>query len=89
MKKLIIINGTMGADLILDRLNYTEFQTFKITLTCTKEELANRIINRDGIKTGYVEDSIGRLPLYESMSTFKIDTSDLKVEENADNLFIL
>ncbi|MDP4179586.1 MAG: AAA family ATPase [Bacillota bacterium] len=73
-------------DLILERLKSVEFQTFKITLTCAKEELVDRIIKRDGIKSGNVEKSIDRLSLYESMNTIKIDTSDLKVEEIVANI---
>lgn len=68
-------------DLILERLKHIEFQTFKITLTCTREELTKRLIKRDLKNSGNVKNSIDRLSLYESMDTIKIDTSDLEVEE--------
>ncbi|MTI69186.1 MAG: nucleotide kinase [Firmicutes bacterium] len=61
-------------DIILDKLN-GDFQVYKISLTCSKDELRKRIL-KDNREEEVITKSIERLKNYEDMSTIKIDTTD-------------
>ncbi|MTI67766.1 MAG: nucleotide kinase [Firmicutes bacterium] len=61
-------------DIILDKLT-EDFELYKISLTCSKDELRKRIL-KDNRKEEVITKSIERLKNYEDMSTIKIDTTD-------------
>ena len=70
-------------DEILGRLTLTDVRVVPVSLTCTEDVLRERL-RKDidtGIRTADILDrSAARLPLYESLKTFKIDTTDKTVQ---------
>ncbi|AOR23577.1 AAA family ATPase [Clostridium taeniosporum] len=76
-------------NLILDNINKKNFKLYKITLTCSTEELMKRV-GRDILDGKRNRDSLNRslerVFLYEKMGTFKIDTTTLKVNEVINNI---
>ncbi len=67
-------------DMILDKLKGLEFKLHKITITCSEEALKARMLI-DGRNDKAIDTSIQRLELYQSMNTFKIDTTVMTVSE--------
>ena len=75
-----IING------LLKKLNLTNVEVYKITLSASKEALTRRIKRAiyDGERTSYVlQRSLDRLPLYQDMNTIHIDVSNISPVEVA------
>ncbi len=71
-----------------DMLSYLDdlpFKLYKISITCSEEELRRRLLieNSDEAR---IADSINRLAHYESMDTIKIDTTDDKVKDTVDKI---
>lgn len=90
--KYIIFNWVIHLDdimnEILNRFHRGNVEIYKITLTCSEEELIKRI--KEDIKCGKrdvdnIDRSLERLRLYANMDTTKIDTTnkdiDIIVEE--------
>lgn len=71
-------------DLILNNINSKNFKLYRITLTCSIEELIKRI-GRDVLagkrSRETINKSLERTSLYEKMDTYKIDTSNLNINE--------
>jgi chloramphenicol 3-O-phosphotransferase len=65
---------------LLDRLNDFPLDLFKITLICSEEKLKERFTKDNRGLLVYL-DSAARLKKYDSMDTYKIDTTDLTIEE--------
>ncbi len=78
-------------NLILDPLRDLEFELIKVTLTCSEEVLKSRISNDDWHTPDEtrIQRSIQRLRLYDSMNTIKVDTTNLTVEESANQILKL
>ncbi|WP_195263048.1 AAA family ATPase [Clostridium sp. 1001275B_160808_H3] len=69
---------------ILEPLKDLDFEVIKLTLTCSKDTLRNRVL-RDVKLNLRTEESINRsieyLDLYKNMDTKEIDTTDLSILE--------
>jgi adenylate kinase family enzyme len=72
-------------DLILNRLQGLEFETYKITITCSEGALRSRMLKDDRDDYG-IEESIRRLRLYQSMNTIKVDTTAMTVSEATERI---
>ncbi len=73
-------------DGICSRLDLSECDVKKISLICSQEELCKRLekdITNGKRQADVVERSLQRLPLYESLDTIKIDTSNVLPENVA------
>jgi broad-specificity NMP kinase len=71
-------------DILLKRLEGLEFDLYKFTIMCTPDELRRRLISRDGMFDeieDIVQNSIGRLELYEKLDTVKIDTTGGSIDD--------
>lgn len=92
----IIFNWLIESDTIMNRiLNNIEndnFLLYKITLTCSMEELVKRI-GRDILDGKRNRESINRslerISLYDKMDTYKIDTTNLKQDEISKKLITI
>ena len=86
-----VIHHEFIFNLILDPLKDLEFELIKVTLTCSEEELRSRICDNDSRSPDetWVQDAIQRLKMYDSMNTIKIDTTNLTVEETANQILKL
>ncbi|OCL25719.1 nucleotide kinase [Orenia metallireducens] len=71
--------------IILDKLQNYEFELYKISLICSKEELEKRML-KDGRKEENIKMSLERLKLYQTMKTIKIDTTNSTVEKIVDEI---
>lgn len=82
--KYIIFNWVIGSEkifeIILRRLEDLEFQLYKISLICSPESLKERMM-KDGREEEQIENSINILNFYKSMDTYKIDTTNMSVED--------
>lgn len=83
--KHIIFNWVIHTDEImndiLDRIDTSNIDVYKITLTASKGTLVGRI--KEDIKNGLrdegnIQRSLERLPLYDKMDTLKVDTTNKK-----------
>ncbi len=77
---------------ILNKIDSSSVDVYKITLMCSKENLINRI-NKD-IKLGLryednIKRSLDRLELYNKMDTIKIDTSNKSIEDMVDEIKVI
>ncbi len=77
---------------ILNKIDSSSVDVYKITLMCSKENLINRI-NKD-IKLGLryednIKRSLDRLELYNKMDTIKIDTSNKSIEDIVDEIKVI
>ncbi|XTR39161.1 AAA family ATPase [Paraclostridium tenue] len=77
---------------ILNKIDSSSVDVYKITLMCSKENLINRI-NKD-IKLGLryednIKRSLDRLELYNKMDTVKIDTSNKSIEDIVDEIKVI
>lgn len=77
---------------ILNKIDSSNVDVYKITLMCSKENLINRI-NKD-IKLGLryednIKRSLDRLELYNKMDTIKIDTSNKSIEDIVDEIKVI
>jgi len=76
-------------NLVLQPLSDLEFEVIKITLLCSEETLKKRILNdvqlnlRDGEE---LSTSLERLELYKNMSTVKIDTTNISINQTVDKI---
>ncbi len=73
-------------DGICSRLDLSECDVKKISLICSQEELCKRLakdIASGKRQADVVERSLQRLPIYESLDTIKIDTSNVLPENVA------
>ncbi|MGL4773829.1 MAG: AAA family ATPase, partial [Clostridium sp.] len=84
----VIFSWVMHQDeiinMILKRLEDLEFETIKISLICSKEELEKRIKRDAEINDRTdreIEKSFERMKFYENMDTIKIDTTNKGIEE--------
>lgn len=71
-------------DTVLEPLKDLEFDVIKITLTCSEEDLKNRIgkdVEVNLRDESCINRSLRRLELYNNMSTIKLDTSKLSIAE--------
>lgn len=65
---------------ILEGLQQYEFELYKITLCCSEKALIARM--RAGGRTeDNIRRSISRLALYQTMNTYKVDTTNLEISE--------
>ncbi|MEG2985298.1 MAG: AAA family ATPase [Peptostreptococcaceae bacterium] len=67
---------------VLSKIDISDVDIYKITLTCSKETLISRIENdiKNGLRDeNNVERSLERLLLYNKMNTIKIDTTNKDV----------
>ncbi len=74
-------------DSILQRLSRDDCLTYAVSLLCGEKELKGRLMK--DVKSGLREEnviarSLERLPLYEKLDTYKIDTSFLTEEQTAE-----
>lgn len=76
---------------ILNPLRDLEFELIKVTLTCSEEALRSKICKDEWHNPDETrfERAVQRLKLYDSISTIKIDTTDLTVEESANQILKL
>ncbi len=89
----VIFGWVMDRPSILDelksRLELTGVEVHAVSLVCTPEQLAERLA-RDvarGLRTPDVVDrSLQRLPLYDALDTYKVDTTGRTVEEVAEGI---
>ena len=76
-------------DDILSRLDLSDTEVKTISLIARQDELKNRL-EKDieaGLRTAdIIEKSMDRLPLYEKLTTIKIDTSDKDISEVANEI---
>ena len=74
-------------DYIVSRLDTANCKVHSISLVCSEQALRARL-RKDvdaGIRTeDVIRRSIERMPLYEKMSTYKVDVSKLTPEQVAD-----
>ena len=76
-------------DMILNKLDDLEFEVIKITLICNEESLRNRIaldIENNLRDEENINLSLERNPLYNDMSTIKLDTSNISIIETVNNV---
>lgn len=94
--KYIIFNWVIHTEYImkdiLNKIDSSSVDVYKITLMCSKENLINRI-NKD-IKLGLryednIKRSLDRLELYNKMDTIKIDTSNKSIEDIVDEIKVI
>ena len=79
-------------DTILSRLNLTDCRVHIISLLCGADVLSKRISGdiAAGIRTPVdLERSLKRLPLYDCLSTLKLDVSRLTPDETAEQILKL
>ena len=75
--------------MILNKLDDLEFEVIKITLICNEESLRNRIaldIENNLRDEENINLSLERNPLYNDMSTIKLDTSNISIIETVNNV---
>jgi shikimate kinase len=77
---------------ILNKIDISNIDVYKITLICSKEKLIERI--NDDIDLGLRDDdnikrSLARLELYNNMDTIKIDTSNKSIEDIVDEIKVI
>lgn len=72
-------------DLITNKLKGNDYELYKITLICIEEELERRML-KDNRDMKLIKSSIERLKLYKSMSSIKIDTTNITVEETVNKV---
>lgn len=82
----VIFNWVIHTDEIMNdiisKLDTSNCEIIKITLTCTEQALINRIENdvKNGIRTvDCITRSIERLSSYDQMNTIKIDTTNKEI----------
>ncbi len=76
-------------DGICSRLDLSECDVKMVSLICSQEELCKRLGNdiaNGKRQSDVIERSIQRLPLYESLDTIKIDTTDMDPEDVAERI---
>ena len=76
-------------DGICSRLDLSDCNVKKISLTCSQEELYKRLgkdIASGKRQVDVIERSLQRLPLYESLDTEKIDTTGMDPKEVAERI---
>ncbi len=76
-------------DCICSRLDLSGCNVKKISLTCSQEELYKRLgkdIASGKRKDDVTERSLQKLPLYESLETIKIDTSEINPDDVAERI---
>ena len=76
-------------DAILEPLGDLEFETHKVTLTCSADRLQQRLLL--DVTAGHrqpevIERSLKRLPLYAQMPTEKLDVSDISAAAAASSI---
>lgn len=73
-------------DAIISRLDITGCRFIAISLLCSEENLIQRL-KKDiaaGVRSNdVIERSVNRIPLYQTLHTIKIDTSDKSAVEIA------
>lgn len=67
-------------ELIINDLSDFDFELYKISLICSEDALKERML-KDSRSTESIESSLGRLKLYETMDTLKIDVSNEEVQQ--------
>ena len=91
--KYVVFNWVIHTDEImndiLNKVNISNIDVYKITLMCNKEELIKRI-NKDielGIRDeNNIKRSLDKYDLYNKMDTIKINTSNKSIEEIVENI---
>ena len=76
-------------DEILSRLPLKDVQVHTLSLVCTPEVLAQRLqkdVDAGLRQPDVIDRSLAYLPMYEPMTTEKVDTTDLTVEQIASHL---
>ncbi|MCH3972988.1 MAG: AAA family ATPase [Oscillospiraceae bacterium] len=79
-------------DTIINRVDVANCEVKIVSLTATKETLAERILKdvKNGIRTADVLDrSIARLPLYQRLTSIKIVTDGKSIQEVAEEISVL
>lgn len=74
---------------LLGRLNLTNVDVYKITLSVSKETLTQRLNKavENGERTSDVlQRSLDRLPLYQEMNTIHIDVSNISPVQVAEKI---
>ncbi|MDP4092860.1 MAG: AAA family ATPase [Bacillota bacterium] len=71
--------------LILDKLKGLEFESYKISLICSEDELKRRMIN-GGRSYDSIPQSIARLKMYNELSTYKLDTTYKTVQQSVNEI---
>jgi len=72
-------------DIVLDPLQDLEFDLQKISIMCAPDELKNRMI-QDNRPSQTIENSLNRLPQYQTLDTIKLDTTTHTFDQNVDAL---
>ncbi len=86
-----VIHHEFIFNLILNPLRDLKFELIKVTLTCSREALRARISNDDSRAPDetWIQRAVQGLKLYDSMNTVKIDTTNLTVDESANQILKL
>ncbi len=77
---------------VLSRLEETEYELHKFTLTCSEQALTDRLSTdvANGLRqSDIIARSLLRLPLYDAMSTVKIEVSGISAWEAAKKIIEL
>ncbi|WP_026476581.1 AAA family ATPase [Alkaliphilus transvaalensis] len=83
-----VIHTEAIMEMVLDWVKNFNFDLYKITLTCSEDELKERLLKRQAHEE-MIKRSIERLALYEDLDTFKIDTTNKRSEEVAEEIIKL
>ncbi|MCD8005845.1 MAG: AAA family ATPase [Oscillospiraceae bacterium] len=86
MHEQAIIDG------ILDELDKNDCRIKSISLLCNEQVLRNRLLGdvQKGIRQeDVIERSIERIPLYQTLSTEKIDTSEKTLDQIVEEILLL
>lgn len=79
-------------DAILSNVDQTNCITETVSLTCSADTLKERLEKdiSNGVRSEDVlERSVARIPLYDKLSTLKIDTNNRSLDEIADSIAAL
>lgn len=79
-------------DSILDELDKNDCRIKTVSLLCSEQVLRNRLLGdaQKGIRQeDVIERSIERMPLYQTLSTDKIDTSGKTLEQIAEEILLV
>ncbi len=74
---------------VLHNLQDLSFHLLPITLTCSEEESARRMLQDGRDAAGYIQHSLQTRVVYEGLPYPVIDSTDLSVDETVDHILML
>ena len=84
-----VLHDEEGFNLVFSWIEDLEYDLTKITLTCSEEELKRRLgkdIEENKREESIINRSIDRLRMYEKLDTIKLDTSNINIQESANEI---